>query len=112
MIFSGYHFIVFVVFLSNSFTPLKRRKNLLNEQCYLTENLLCCFVYDNMGKKIGESVALYDDILIIKSSTFFLGVPLKHVELNEKKITIKGLIEYSKAFEIGETWRRRSIKEK
>ena len=72
-------------------------------------NLLCRFVLDGFGKQIGESVAIDDDIIIIKAGSKYLGVPLKHVEEEEKTLLVKGLVDQSKAEEMGENWRRKSF---
>ena len=74
-------------------------------------SMICKFVIDGMGKKLGESVSIEDDILIIKSGSRFLGVPLKHVEPVEKTLMVKGLIDFTKAYELGEKWRKESYRE-
>ena len=74
-------------------------------------NLLCRFVTDGAGRKIGESVSLDGDILIIKSGDKFLGVPLKHIEEEGKTILVKGLVDFDKAHEMGEKWRKESFRE-
>jgi Family of unknown function (DUF5749) len=80
-----------------------------------TENtdpsMLCKFVLDGFGKKIGESVSVDHDVLIIKSGSQFLGVPLKHVEPAEKTLVVKGLFDFTKAYELGEKWRKDSYRE-
>jgi len=70
------------------------------------EELICRFVYDSNGRKIGESIALEEDILIIKQGRDFLGIPLKHIEIQEKNLLVKGLFDKDKALELGENWRR------
>jgi Family of unknown function (DUF5749) len=74
-------------------------------------SMICKFVIDGTGKKIGESVSIDDDILIIKSGSRFLGVPMKHVEPLEKTLVVKGLIDFTKAYELGEKWRKDSYRE-
>ena len=73
--------------------------------------MICKFVLDGTGKKLGESVSIDSDVLIIKSGTHFLGVPLKHVESLEKTLVVKGLIDFTKAYELGEKWRKESYRE-
>ena len=58
---------------------MKRIEELEKEEEY-KHNLLCRFVLDGLGKTVGESVAVDDDILIIKSKNRYLGIPLKHIE--------------------------------
>ena len=72
-------------------------------------NLLCRFVVDRKGRKIGESVAADNDIIIVKTRRKYLGVPLKHIEEEGKALSIKGLVDFDKAEEIGEKWQRESF---
>jgi hypothetical protein len=74
-------------------------------------SMICKFVLDNSGKKIGESVSIAEDVLIIKSGSLFLGVPLKHVESGEKNLLVKGIFDFTKAYELGEKWRKESYRE-
>jgi len=74
-------------------------------------SMVCKFVVDSAGKRIGESVSVADDVLIIKSGSLFLGVPLKHVESGEKSLVVKGIFDFTKAYELGEKWRKESYRE-
>jgi Family of unknown function (DUF5749) len=74
-------------------------------------SMICKFVVDGSGKKIGESVSIDHDVLIIKSGSLFLGVPLKHVEPVEKTLMVKGIFDFTKAYELGEKWRKESYRE-
>jgi len=74
-------------------------------------DLLCRFVTDASGKKIGESVSIDEDIIIIKSGSKFLGVPLKHIKETKKNIIVKGVFDFDKAYEMGEKWRKSSFNE-
>jgi len=74
-------------------------------------SMICKFVLDSTGKKIGESVSVNQDVLIIKSGSLFLGVPLKHVESGEKTLVVKGIFDFTKAYELGEKWRKESYRE-
>jgi len=74
-------------------------------------SMICKFVVDGSGKKIGESVSIAADVLIIKSGSLFLGVPLKHVESGEKTLMVKGIFDFTKAYELGEKWRKESYRE-
>ena len=91
------------------------KKKETTEQKKTIENvdasMICKFVLDGAGKKLGESVSIDDDVLIIKSGSRFLGVPLKHVESVEKTLMVKGLIDFTKAYELGEKWRKESYRE-
>ena len=72
-------------------------------------NLLCRFVLDGLGVNLGESIALNEDIIIIKNGKKYLGIPLKHVEEDEDKLIVKGLVDKKKALEMGEKWREFSF---
>jgi hypothetical protein len=92
------------------FSKNRRKKN---EELEAEENykssLLCRFVMDGAGRKVGESVAIDDDLLIIKSGIKYLGIPLKHIEEEEKTLLVKGLVERDKAELLGEKWRQQSF---
>ncbi|MCK5636246.1 MAG: hypothetical protein KAH91_02410 [Thermoplasmatales archaeon] len=92
------------------FSRGKRSKNNEKEEEESYKNsLLCRFVLDGSGKKVGESVAVDNDLLIIKSGSKYLGVPLKHIESEEKTLLVKGLVEKDKAEVLGEKWRQDSF---
>ena len=93
------------------FFTRKKSKKIEDEPDQEHDNLLCRFVTDGAGRKIGESVSLDEDILIIKSGDKFLGVPLKHIEEEGKTILVKGLVDFDKAYEMGEKWRKESFRE-
>jgi hypothetical protein len=38
-------------------------------------------------------------------------VPLKHIEATEKTLMVKGLVDFTKAYELGEKWRKESFRE-
>jgi hypothetical protein len=95
----------------NFFSRGNNNNEELEEKQAYENSLLCRFVLDGLGKKIGESVAVDEDILIIKSGKKYLGVPLKHVEEEGKAILVKGLIDKENAESMGEKWRQESFKE-
>jgi hypothetical protein len=82
-----------------------------NEEDARKNDLLCRFVVNGAGKKLGESISLDDDIIIIKTKNTYLGVPLKHIEEKDKTLLVKGLVDFSKAKELGEKWRKESFHE-
>lgn len=90
-----------------------RRKNKeeFEKEQEFKNGLLCRFVLDGTGNKIGESVGLDEDIIIIKSKTKYLGVPLKHIEEEGKTLLVKGLIDSFNAEKMGEKWREENFKE-
>lgn len=75
------------------------------------EGLLCRFVLDGQGRKVGESIAVYKDLLIIKTGKDFLGVPMKHIDVDISHILVKGLIDHTKALELGKNWQKEKYKE-
>ena len=96
---------------SNYFFSKKNEKQKQQNENISEKSLLCRFVLDGSGKRVGESVAINEDMVIIKSGNQFMGVPLKHVEENGKTILVKGIIDYTKAYELGETWRKASARD-
>jgi hypothetical protein len=96
-----------IFFFSKKKEPTETKKNIENAD----SSMICKFVLDGTGKKIGESVSIDHDVLIIKSGYRFLGVPLKHVEPVEKTLVVKGILDFTKAYELGEKWRKESYHE-
>ena len=72
-------------------------------------SMICKFVVDGSGKKIGESVSIDHDVLIIKAGTLFLGVPLKHVESGGKTLMVKGIFDFTKAYELARNGEKNRI---
>ena len=91
------------------FSRGKKNEEIDEEEEY-KNSLICRFVLDGTGSKIGESVAIDEDVLIIKSGMKYLGVPVKHIEEEGKTLLVKGLVEHDKAELMGERWRRESFK--
>jgi len=100
------YFVIFFIFNKKANKEFEEEED---EQIY--NDLLCRFVTDASGKKIGESVSIYEDIIIIKSGSKFLGVPLKHIKETKKNIIVKGVLDFDKAYEMGEKWRKSSFNE-
>ena len=88
----------------------KKKEEIEEEESYKS-GLLCRFVLDGIGRKVGESVAVDEDIIIIKSGMKYIGVPLKHIEEEGKTLLVKGLVDQDKAEAMGEKWRQESFKE-
>jgi hypothetical protein len=74
-------------------------------------DFLARFVINSQGEKIGESIAVDNDILIVKDKKTLLGIPLKHVSFEGKKLLAKGLIDTTKAKKLGNTWKKEAYKE-
>ncbi|KAA0004333.1 MAG: hypothetical protein DRN33_01960 [Thermoplasmata archaeon] len=69
-------------------------------------SLLSRFVADKEGNRIGESISLYNDLLIIKKDGDYYAIPLKHVELKNEEIHLKGIVQWEKAKELAEEWKK------
>lgn len=87
------------------------KKNDKEEEEVDENSILCRFILDGTGEKVGESIAIDEDLMIIKTGKNYLGIPLKHIEENEdgKTLLVKGLLDRDKAKEMGENWRKRSF---
>lgn len=94
-----------------SFLFSRKRKEKKEAEEDYKNSLLCRFVLDGVGKSIGESVAINEDVLIVKSGKKYLGIPLKHIERAEKTLLVKGFIEQDQAELMGEKWRQESFRE-
>ena len=92
------------------FSGIKRKKEDKNcENDNIQNSLLCRFVLDGLGVNLGESIALNNDIIIIKKGKKYLGIPLKHVEEDGQKLIVKGLVDKKKALKMGDEWRNLSL---
>ncbi len=109
MFAGAYKFVIIQTVAGVFFFSRKKQKPSDNEEDPYKNRLTCRFVLDGAGRKIGESVAVDDDILIIKSGKTYLGVPLKHIGEEEKTLLVKGLVDRDKAQELGEKWRIESL---
>lgn len=107
--------LIFIITLEIAiFLFLKNKKHKIEDDSkkeYEKNGLMCRFVVDIKGTKIGETVAVNDDIIIVKAGIRYLGVPLKHIEKGGKNLLVKGLVDFSKAEELGEEWRQKSFHE-
>jgi hypothetical protein len=113
-VFIGLISIIIIIETLSGFLIFSRKKNRKKEEIEKEKQenkLLCRFVLDGMGRKIGESVAVNEDVIIIKDGGKYLGVPLKHIEESEKTLVVKGLVDKLKAEEMGEKWKANSFKE-
>jgi len=83
---------------SDEMIAIAKRKDLLS--------LLSRFVADKKGNRIGESISLYNDLLIIKKDNDYYAIPLKHVELKNEEIHLKGIVQWERARELAEEWKK------
>lgn len=101
--------VVFLESICGVFLISRKRKQ-GEESGEKTPDLLCRFVVDGSEKKIGESIAVQDDLLIIKMQKTYLGVPLKHVEEKGDVLQVKGLVSFEKAEILGRAWQEKYFK--
>lgn len=73
--------------------------------------LISRFVVDINGKKIGESISLFGDMLIIKKEDGYYAIPLKHVERRGEEIHLKGVIQWDRAEELAKEWMKEWARE-
>ncbi len=106
--------LVFLESFGGIFYISRRNKRQLEsiERENISDELLSRFVVDGTENKIGESIAIDNDILIIKTEKSYLGVPLKHVEDTGDVLKVKGLVNTDKAEILGERWRERYLKQR
>ncbi|MCD6299098.1 MAG: hypothetical protein J7L93_00635 [Thermoplasmata archaeon] len=69
-------------------------------------SLLSRFVADKNGNRIGESISVHNDLLIIKKDGDYYAVPLKHVEMRDGEIHVKGIVQWEIARKMAEEWKK------
>lgn len=63
------------------------------------------FVIDSAGNRIGESISVYKDLLIIKKDNEFYAIPFGHIEKKDENIVVKGVIQWENAKKLAEEWK-------
>jgi hypothetical protein len=91
------------------FKGSKPKKQSKRDQNGRKDRLVCKFVFDGLGHMLGESISIDHDLIIIKTDDCFLGIPLKHVESDGKKVIVKGLVDTKNAKVLGERWRKEEL---
>lgn len=74
------------------------------------EAMLLKFVEDPSGRRIGESVAVEDDEMIIKDAQGFLAVPVANVSPSGDGLKLSAPLDEAGARVRGEAWRERHHK--
>ncbi len=69
-------------------------------------SLLSRFVVDKDGNRVGESISVHKDLLIIKKGGDYYAVPLKHVEVKDDEIHVKGIVKWDMAKKMAEEWKK------
>lgn len=73
-------------------------------------DILCQFVFSGKGEKVGETIAIDGDLVIIKAKEKYYAVPLKHVENKDGRLTVMGVADWSMAEQLAEKWKEKSKK--
>lgn len=92
------------------FKGFRSKKKEKTTHAFNEESLVCKFVFDGLGHPIGESICVEGDLIIVKADESYLGIPLKHVESDGKKVIVKGLVDQQNAKRLGERWRKSEMK--
>jgi len=66
-------------------------------------DLICKFV-EKDGKKIGESIDVYDGYLIVKKSDRFFGIPTNSIKEIKDEVIVVSEFDEKKGVEIGKKW--------
>jgi hypothetical protein len=69
--------------------------------------LISKFVVDKEGNRIGETISMDGDLIIIKKEKNYLAIPVKHIESSEDKVRIRGIVEWDNAIKMGEKWKKK-----
>ena len=65
------------------------------------------FVVDKEGNRIGETISMEGDMVIIKKEKKYLAIPLKHIETSKDQVRIRGIVEWDNAIKMGEQWKKK-----
>ena len=66
-------------------------------------DLICKFV-EKDGKRIGESIDVYDGYLIVKKSETFFGIPTSSIREIKGEVIIVSEFDEERGIEIGRRW--------
>jgi len=70
-------------------------------------SLISKFVVDKKGNRIGETISMEKDLIIIKKEGKYLAIPLKHIEASKDQVRIRGIVEWDNAIKMGEQWKKK-----
>ena len=70
-------------------------------------SLVSRFVVDKKGNRIGETISIEGDLVIIKKEKKYLAIPLKHIEASKDQVRIRGIVEWDNAIKMGEQWEKK-----
>ncbi len=66
-------------------------------------DLICKFV-EKEGKRIGESIDVYNGFLIVKESDNFFGVPTEAIKEIRGEVIIISDFDEKEGYEVGKRW--------
>ena len=70
-------------------------------------SLVSKFVVDKKGNRIGETISIEGDLVIIKKEKKYLAIPVKHIEESKDQVRIRGIVEWDNAIKMGEQWKKK-----
>ncbi len=73
------------------------------------DELLSRFIKDKKGRKLGESIGVEGNEMIMKRGDRFYIIPLKNIKKKKKELLFVGKINWKAAKIKGERWRKRSL---
>lgn len=73
-------------------------------------SMLCRFVVDCGGKRIGETIAVDGDVLILKNGKEYLGLPISAVEAKDEGDLTVNEFDAAGAGAMGEVWRVKNFR--
>ena len=75
----------------------------------LYESLIPRFVVNKSGEKIGETIGMDGQRIILKKNSDFYSVPLSVLDEHLGELIIKKNVDWEKAKALGERWRKKSF---
>lgn len=75
----------------------------------LSESLIPRFVVNKSGEKIGETIGMDGQSIILKKNNDFYSVPLSVLDEHLGELIIEKNIDWEKAKALGERWRKKSF---
>ena len=75
----------------------------------LYESLIPRFVVNKSGEKIGETIGMDGQRIILKKNSDFYSVPLSVLDEHLGELIIEKDIDWEKAKALGERWRKKSF---
>jgi len=75
----------------------------------LYESLIPRFVVNKSGEKIGETIGMDGQRIILKKNSDFYSVPLSVLDEHLGELIIEKNVDWEKAKALGERWRKKSF---